>query len=152
MAGKVVGIFISPERGNPVTSQLTAELSPGRGIIGDRYCGIRKNGQVTLVDAGVIAEVNGHTGWQLAPEETRRNIVTTGVDLNRLEDARFRVGGALLQGVELCEPCMHLGKRLETDFRSARDVVLALVGRGGLRARILEGALVSLGDVVAGVV
>ncbi|MFQ5634924.1 MAG: MOSC domain-containing protein [Gammaproteobacteria bacterium] len=55
---------------------------------------------------------------------------------------RFRIGDATLEGIRLCEPCAHLAGLL-TD-----RVLPALVGRAGLRARIVKGGTVSPGDAI----
>lgn len=148
MTGRVVSIFVAAAPGATPTPQATARLDEGRGIVGDRYYDRNGGGQVTLVDADVIGQVNALKGWRITPEQTRRNIVTAGVDLNQWETSRFRLGGALLEGVELCEPCAVLGGILETESRSAAEVVKALTHKAGLRARIVEGADVSVGDPV----
>lgn len=54
---------------------------------------------------------------------TRRNIVTEGVDLNALVGKRFRIGDALLEGIEPCDPCANLGGRLATASVPAPSVV-----------------------------
>ena len=44
----------------------------------------------------------------LTPGDTRRNLVTTGVDLPALVGRWFAVGDALLFGMKRCPPCTHL--------------------------------------------
>ena len=132
-----------------MVAKESVELGAGRGIIGDRYCDTHTDDQVTLVDADALEAVNEATGWSLTPQDTRRNIVTTGIDLNQWETSRFRVGDAILEGWELCEPCASLGALLENDTRTNADVVKALTHKAGLRARIIEGAIVGIGDAVA---
>ena len=149
MSGRVVEIFTAPAGGAAVTARPEAVLEAGRGIVGDRYEGVDPDAQITLVDADVLDDVNARTGWSLTPRDTRRNVVTRGLDLNQWVHRRFRVGNAVLEGVELCEPCAGLGASLATADRSAADVVRALTHRGGLRARILVGGIVRPGDAVA---
>lgn len=148
MSGRVIAIFTAERAGEPARARPDARLEAGRGIVGDRYFDGDPDAQVTLVDADVIDAVNDATGWSLKPEETRRNIVTRGVNLNQWEHGRFRVGDALLEGVELCEPCAVLGRLLQDQTRSPADVVKQLAHKAGLRARILEGAEVRPGDEV----
>lgn len=148
MSGVVNAIYIAPEVGADMSRHTSAELVAGKGITGDRHFGNRFDDQVTLIDADAIAAVNAETGWALTPEALRRNILTTGVDLNQWETSRFRVGGLLLEGVELAEPCAYLGGRLEDASRSAADIVRVLTGRAGLRARVIEGGTVASGDTL----
>ncbi len=148
MSGEVLAIYTrAPHEAEP-SAKSSVTLEAGLGIVGDRNHGGNPDDQVTLVDADVIDAVNEATGWALSPAQTRRNIVTRGIDLNQWETGRFRVGGALLEGVELCEPCAHLGAMLQTDERSAADIVQALTHKGGLRARVLTGSDVAVGDRV----
>ena len=147
-AGEIIAIYIAEESAAPAVNHQQAELRQDHGLVGDRHAGRNLDDQVTLVDADVIDQVNAATGWQLTPEQTRRNIVTRGIDLNQWETSEFRVGDALLKGVELCEPCATLGKILQTAERSPADVVKALVNKAGLRARVLSGAIINQGDQV----
>ena len=83
------------------------------------------------------------TAWRSAAVETRRNVVTRGIALNHLVGKRFRVGEVLLQGIRLCEPCDHLESLTRPGVRQA------LLHRGGLRAQILEGGVIRVGDPIA---
>ena len=88
----------------------------GRGLDGDRYAaGVghysgdgRPGRQLTLIELEAVAAVTAETGLALQPGETRRNIVTQGVPLNHLVERRFSVGGVVLEGIRLCEPCVRL--------------------------------------------
>jgi len=151
MSGQVVKIMVTEKEGGSISALETAELHDGKGIVGDRYYGLSAEDNVTLIDQGMIDEVNAATGWSLKPEEIRRNIVTTGIDLNQWETARFKVGDAILEGVELCEPCAILGKILQNDQRTPAEVVKSLTNKAGLRTRVIKGGTVSAGDKVSGV-
>jgi hypothetical protein len=72
-----------------------------------------------------------------------RGIGTFPEKLNDLVGHRFRVGDAVLEGVRLCEPCAHLAKQ------SGIDVVKSMVHGAGLRSRIISGADIRPGDLVA---
>jgi MOSC domain-containing protein YiiM len=54
----------------------------------------------------------------------------------------FRVGGATLRGVELCEPCRHLG-----EVAGKMSVLPTLVHRGGLHAQVISDGANRTGDV-----
>ena len=148
MSGEVVAVYCTAEHGAEVVSQPEAVLEAGHGIVGDRYWGQDPDAQITLVDADVIDRINAQLGWSLTADRTRRNVVTRGVDLNGWKHGRFRMGDAVLEGVELCEPCAGLGALLATPDRSAAEVVRALAHRGGLRARIVVGGTIRPGDPV----
>ena len=70
-------------------------------------------------------------------------MATRGIDLNALVGRRFRVGALECEGIELCEPCTHL------EGLTQPGVLKGLVHRGGLRASILSGGEIAVGDPVA---
>ena len=55
----------------------------------------------------------------------------------------FRIGEAVLAGVLPCEPCHYIETLLERP-----GLLRALTGRGGLRARVLEGGEIAVGDAI----
>jgi MOSC domain-containing protein YiiM len=79
----------------------------------------------------------------LDPSETRRNILTRGVRLNDLVGREFSVGEVRLRGIRLCEPCSHLAGL------TGRNVIPAFTHRGGLRAQILSGGTIRVGDGIS---
>jgi MOSC domain-containing protein YiiM len=147
-AGEVVHIFVAPKRGAPMAALAAVEALRDKGLAGDRYTVVASrhtaNYQVTLIELENVEAFARDTGLVLTPEMPRRNIVTRGVRLNELVGKRFFVGGALLEGAELCEPCTLFAKRTH------REVLKGLAGRGGLRARVLEGGSIRVGDPVGG--
>ena len=82
-------------------------------------------------------------GVPVTEAETRRNLVTEGVALNHLVGRTFRVGGVRLRGVKLAEPCVYLEQ-----VSGHAGVRAALVHRGGLRAEILDGGELRVGDAI----
>lgn len=92
--------------------------------------------KLTLVEAEVLDEI------QLSWEDARRNIVTTGISLNALVGKRFHVGPVECVGRRLAEPCAHLEKLTRP------GLLRPLVHRGGLRADILSGGTISIGDAI----
>jgi len=146
--GSVEAIFLAGERGAPRTAVEQVRAVAGRGLEGDRYFGHRGGGgkrdrgrQVTLIEAEAVDAV-GATGALLAAGDARRNVVTRGVRLNALVGRTFRVGGALLRGIERCDPCSRLTRL------TYRGVERDLCDRGGLRAEILESGDIRVGDDV----
>ncbi|MEI8342757.1 MAG: molybdenum cofactor biosysynthesis protein, partial [Verrucomicrobiota bacterium] len=63
--------------------------------------------------------------------KTRRNVITTGVNLNELIGKRFDIQNVQFEGIEECRPCHWM------DQAFAPGAEQWLKGRGGLRARIL---------------
>jgi hypothetical protein len=144
--GVVVAIAVAASAGGVVELLDACEALPGRGLAGDRHSvgvgtfpSFVPGSALTLVEAEVIESFEP----PLSPAEHRRNVVTRGIDLNALVGRDFLLGDVRCRGSRLCEPCSHL------DRYSTRDSLLRpLVHRGGLRADILSGGTVRVGDVV----
>lgn len=142
-------IHVAPERGAAMQACDAVQVLAGAGIVGDRHGRRRKAGcGLTLVEAEVIEALCREFAWPLDSRLTRRNLVTRGVRLNALVGREFRVGSLLLRGVELCEPCGPLGRSLATPQVSASRIVRLLAGRGGLRAEVLSGGVLRIGDAL----
>ena len=147
--GRLVAIYTTAEAGAPMEARDAAQAVAGVGLGGDRYA--EKNGkhsqtpgtgrEITLVEREAIAAVRAD-GVELADHETRRNLLTEGVPLNHLVGATFRVGDVVLRGVRLAEPCAYLEGLTRSGVRQA------LVHRGGLRAEIVEGGTIEVGDAI----
>jgi hypothetical protein len=141
--GAVAAILVAPTAEVPLTRVEQAEAIAGRGLVGDRYergegsfSGPGRGYELTLVEGEVLDEI------ELSWENARRNIVTTGIALNALAGERFWIGAVECVGRRLAEPCAHLE-------RLARPGLLRpLVHRGGLRADILSGGAISVGDPI----
>jgi len=111
----------------------------GCGLEGDRYFfpdGAGSGEALTLIEAEALEDV-GLTGAQ-----SRRQVVVRGIRVNDLVGKRFRIGDVECLGVELCEPCRHLQKLTRP------GIIKDLIHRGGLRADILSGGTISVGDKV----
>jgi hypothetical protein len=139
--GSVAGLLIAPEAEAPLVAVESVVAIAGRGLDGDRYAAGRgtfsgpgRGYQLTLVEAETLDELN--VSW----ERARRNVVTRGVSLDPLVGRPFRIGEVECIGRRLCEPCAHLEKV------SGPGLLRPLVHRGGLRADILVGGTIALGD------
>jgi MOSC domain-containing protein YiiM len=147
--GKVEVIALAAEAGGPMRAVSTAEAVEGRGLLGDRYergAGTFSNPSgrgydLTLVEAEALEELSAK-GVELAPIEARRNLVVRGIALDDLIGRRFRLGEVECFGQRRCEPCSHL-ERL-----TRPGVLRGLVHRGGLRADVLSGGGIRVGDHV----
>jgi len=148
--GRLVGIYTTTEAAKPLTPATELRAIEGVGLDGDRYAkqaGTYSNRpgphrQVTLVEREVIASVNDESGVDLGEHETRRNLVTEGVPLLHLIGRSFRIGDVVLRGIKSCPPCAHLEKLTRPGVRAA------LENRGGLRAEIVKGGTLRIGDEI----
>src|SRR5215207_1409339 len=144
MAGRVEGIFIGPKYELPQPVQRVRALA-GRGLEGNRYFfdGDAPPGRaLTLIAAEALEEGAAQAGVDLGADESRRNVLTRGIDLNALVGMRFRVGDVECLGVELCEPCTTL------EGLTRPGVIKGYVHRAGLNADILTDGEIAVGDAV----
>jgi MOSC domain-containing protein YiiM len=149
--GRVDAIHIAPAAGEPMRSVASLRALPGVGLEGDRYAlrtghwspDPKVDRDVTLIEAEEIERLAAEHGIALPPGVTRRNVTTRGIRLNELVGRRFRIGGVECVGTRLCEPCQYL-----TDLLG-EPILVPLVHRAGLRARILVEGEIAVGDEVA---
>ena len=124
---------------------------PERGLEGDRYFHGRgsfsrwpgEGRDVTLIEEEAIEAILKVHGIDLRDGRSRRNIVTSGASLAELNGLKFRIGDAIVRGARECAPCRHLERLIGPGLYDA------MLKRGGLRANILEGGTIHVGDVIA---
>jgi len=148
--GELVAIYTAPGAGVPMESRTEVAIGEA-GIDGDRYAS--KSGKysndgrpgraVTLIEREAVSGVVNMEGLVVTEDQIRRNFVTEGVPLNHLVDREFRIGDTVLRGVRLCEPCVYLEGLMGTE-----GVREAFVHRGGLRAEVVSGGTVRVGDPI----
>ena len=142
--GRVEAINIGPFGEVPAPVQ-SAEAHAGKGLVGNRYYfedGARSGQALTLIASEALDGLAAEHGIELTAAESRRNVLTRGIDLNALVGKRFRVGDVECEGVELCEPCKDL------EAMTQPGVIKGLLHRGGLNADILSDGIISVGDEV----
>lgn len=143
--GRVEAITLAPRAGRPVESVDRAQALAGRGLKGDRHVvgkGTFPSGVSGSALTLIEREVCDSFDPPLSADEHRRNLTTSGVDLNALVGHEFMIGSVRCRGARLCEPCRTV------DNYSERDLLRPLVHRGGLRADILEDGEIAVGDQV----
>src|SRR3954452_8097886 len=144
--GEVAAIAIAGVRGELPEPVERVRVTAGHGLDGDFHAGVDGNVALTLIAEEALEGLLADTGLDISHAETRRNVLTRGVDLNALVGQRFRVGDVVCEGVELCEPCRRLA-RLVDELK----VLRGLVHRGGLRADIVTDGEIAVGDSVRSV-
>lgn len=145
-AGTVAALLVAAQKEAPLVAVDEAVAVAGRGLEGDRYhagagtfSGRGRGYELTLVEAEVLDDLG------LPWPDARRNVVTRGVSVNALVGKRFRVGEVECIGRRLAEPCAHL-ERL-----TRPGLMRPLVHRAGLRADIVAGGVLRVGDRVEAV-
>jgi MOSC domain-containing protein YiiM len=151
--GTLEAICIAPRASSQMQPLTSVEAIAGVGLQGDRYAagvgfyserptepGAR---EVTLIEAETLEALCAERGIQLSVDEHRRNLTVRGIRLDELRGRRFTVGEVVLEGVRDCPPCEHL------EELTGKPVLRPLVERGGLRARVVVGGTIHVGDAVA---
>ena len=142
-AGLVQWIGLRPKRDVAMKEVDEVNAIAGKGLQGDRYAsGSGKRG-ITLIQAEhlpVIAALSGHL--KIAPATLRRNVVVSGIPLIALIGKQFRIGDAIFEGTDACDPCERMEAALGLGAYNA------MLGHGGLCARILQSGKISIGDSV----
>lgn len=151
-SGKLLAIAIARQAKGPMEEVEQIEAVAGEGLRGDRYgAGIgaaqfrghrKPENEVTLIAREAIEAANDEFNYTIAHLDTRRNLLTEDVPLNELVGKTFRVGEAVLKGLELCEPCGYLEKR------TFPGIMAALKKRGGLRCCLVSGGTIRAGDAI----
>ncbi len=135
--GAVASIHIAADGGAPMHDAGKMRAVAGRGLEGDRYHEGRGHysdhpgpmREVSLIEEETVEALKRDHEMEVTSGETRRNVVARSVPLNHLVGREFRVGEAVLEGVELCD---HLGA-----VTGKRGLLPNLIHRGGLHARVL---------------
>ena len=143
----IQAIFVAKKSKAPQVSIDAIKVDAGKGIVGDRNYGKRKDPglNITFVESEEIDAFNMNFDQHIDASSTRRNIVTQGVRLNQLVGKEFMIGDVRFYGVELCEPCVTLGRLLANDTLTPPQVIKAWLHRGGLRANVLSTGILKVG-------
>lgn len=144
VSGRLEWIGLRPARREPLVVVSHALALADRGLDGDR--GTARSGsrrQVTLVQAEHLATIASFLGRDsVSPEDLRRNLVVSSLNLAALRTSTFRIGEVLLAGTGHCHPCSRME---ETLGHGGYNAVRAM---GGITARVLEGGTLRVGDPV----
>ena len=147
----IEGIFIATEAKGPMQSLQSVEAIAGAGLAGDRYAENagswskpgRTAQQLTVIDIAAIEQLEREHGVKLSPGDARRNLVTRGVNLDELIGQRFFIGEVECIGIRDCPPCAHL------EGLTTPGVHAGLQGVGGVRADIVKGGTLRVGDEIS---
>jgi len=126
-----------------IEERQSIELLSGRGILYDRFFDYEEDykGQITFFDWAVYERVKKEiVQGDLVPSKFRRNVMLEGIDLNALIGKHFSLNGIEFTGSCECKPCFWM------DEACAEGTHEFLRGKGGLRARILNDGVLTLGE------
>ena len=146
--GRLEYIGVRTERRGEVLSVSAVEAREGLGLSGDHRAENREPNpeskrQVTLIQAEHLSAVAAVAGLdKVEPEQLRRNLVVSGINLLALKDKPFYIGEVLLHGSGPCHPCTRMEEALGPGGYNA------VRGHGGITARVLTGGTLKVGDAV----
>ena len=146
-AGKLETITLRTERRGEIEHVPSTEVIAGLGLVGDHRAEHKKvnmesKRQVTFIQAEHLSVLSALMGHEVKPEDTRRNLVVSGINLLALKDKPFRIGEVVFEGSGLCHPC----SRMEQTIGKGGYNVMR--GHGGILARVLQGGTIHVGDEV----
>ncbi|MFJ4145433.1 MOSC domain-containing protein [Pseudomonas sp. NPDC089734] len=145
--GTVRWIGVRPQSRADMIELEAVEARREAGLTGDHSRpGPRNARQVTLIQwehlAVVSSLLNRPVDNPITPQDLRRNLVISGINLFSLKGRRFRVGQAILETTGWCQPCARLEQRL------GHGTFQAVRGHGGITARVIQSGIIRLDDML----
>ena len=152
-SGKVVSLFIVDRSAEPMKKVDQLAALAGRGIEGDRYLlgtgtyskKPEPGRQVTLIQSEVLTLLN-EINITVKPEESRRNVLTEGIEINDLIGKEFLVGTVRLRAHRLTRPCKYLENLL-----GQPGLYKELWDHGGISCEILTDGVIEEGDIITSI-
>jgi MOSC domain-containing protein YiiM len=123
----------------------------GKGLEGDRYLlgtgtyskKPQPGRQVTLIKSEMLELLKDKFDITVKPEESRRNVLTKGVEINDLIGTEFYVGTVRLRAHRITQPCLYLEKLLDQP-----GLYNELWDNGGISCEILTDGIIKEGDII----
>lgn len=143
--GRLEWIGVRPQRRAAMHELTQVQAIARRGLDGDHRVDKTPGSarQVTVISTEFIAQIAHFTGRRrIDPGLLRRNLVVSGINLNALRHQQFSIGDALFEATAICHPCSRMESAL------GRGGVAAMLGHGGLCAKILETGTIRVGDSI----
>lgn len=143
--GRVAWIGLSPESRGEICAVSEVQVEIGTGLVGDHHSQSKPGGkrQVTLIQQEHLPVVSQLVGLPaVQPEQLRRNLLISGINLASLRKQRFRIGEVILEGTGDCAPCSRMEEILGPGGYQA------MRGHGGITARVLQAGTIHVGAEV----
>ena len=145
-AGQLEWIGLRPARKMPMLIEQEVEALATLGLKGDRRCEATPGSarQVTIISVEYIDIINRLLKRDnIKPDVLRRNLVVSGINLTALRHQRFQIGDrAVFEATALCHPCRRM------ELALGQGGVAAMLGHGGLCAKVLKSGRIKVGDSV----
>ena len=132
---EVFKLGIAAKNNQLINEVNSIEVLANKGIVGDRHFNDFNDpyNQLSLIESENIDEYNIKFGLDIPYVNFRRNIITTGIQLNDLIGKKLKVGSVELEGIELCRPCRHL-----TEMLDQKNILKEFMRKGGLRLSLIH--------------
>ena len=142
--GRLDWIGSATERMGELASQQSVEVKVGTGIEGEHHSKSGKGKrQVTMLQAEYLPVVASLLDRdEVGPQELRRNLVISGINLEALKSGRFTIGDVEFEGTGYCHPCSRMEENLGPGGYAA------MRGHGGITTRVLSHGTIHVGDEV----
>lgn len=124
----------------PTLSHQHLSFRRGKGIEGDRF--EESLYPVTFFSLEVAEDIEATFDRSIDIELYRRNITISGVNLCELIGKQFSIGEVVFEGMAHCNPCTWMDAVIE------KGTYRQMKGRGGLRAKVIDGGTLSLGQTL----
>ena len=144
-AGELQWIGLRPARKEPMQIAQSVMALETLGLEGDHRCDKTPGSarQMTIISQEYIDLIAHFTQREMIdPAILRRNLVVSGINLTALRHQQFSIGEAIFEATALCHPCSRMEKAL------GKGTIAAMLGHGGLCAKILRSGEISVGDKV----
>jgi len=139
--GRLDWIGLRAERRADVVSVRTVEIRED-GLQDDHARAGKR--AVTLIQAEHLPVVAALAGLdQVTPEQLRRNLVISGLNLAALRKSHIKIGRAVLQIEGPCPPCSRMEEVLGPGGYNA------MRGHGGWYASVVLAGRIDVGDIVS---
>lgn len=117
---------------------VSATLTEGLGLVGDKHAGAASRRQVLLADRETLERL------RLEPGVIKENVTVENLDVMTLAPGtRLAIGSeAVLEITSVCKPCFRLD-----EIRSGLQAQLE--GRRGMNSRVVRGGQIAVGDPIS---
>lgn len=143
--GRLEWIGLSSQRRSEIESVDEVEVRIDHGLAGDHHSEQKGGGkrQVTMIQQEhlpVVAQLLEKD--TVTPDQLRRNLVISGINLKSLKKTRFRIGEVTFEGTGNCAPCSLMEENL------GKGGYQAMRGHGGITTKVIVGGKIQVGDEV----
>lgn len=143
--GRLEWIGLRTERRGTVVQVESVMALAELGLKGDHRCekipGSAR--QVTIISREYLQQIASELGIPaIDPALLRRNLVISGMDMDQMRFQQLQIGDAIFETSALCHPCSRMNEALGSGGKQA------MMGRGGLCAKIVKAGRVAVGNEV----